>query len=430
MTYSSRLTLVGMKHLKTFEELEIENRNLHLQLKEAGITKLASVDKQVNMKIVYQKKEPKIDARSSEDQMSRSIVEKMNQGVVTLDQNGVIMYGNSKFAAMVELPLNKIIGSSLKSFISTSDLDTFNETLVKAWGTDCIAELDIFVVKGKATTVQVSLFTVLPGQLAVIFTELTGNRKTEEVLLLNNQKLSDVNLELTSSNNDLMQFASVASHDLQEPLRKIQIFATMLRDRHGSELTGDGSIFLDKIISSSGRMTTMIYDILNYSRLSSNTDGFVLTNLNDIVTEVLDDYEIVIGEKQAEITVGKLPVIEVNRGQIRQVFQNLISNALKFSKETISPIISIAGTEDEDAEYCTITITDNGIGFNDKHGDKIFSLFQRLNGGAKYEGSGIGLATTRKIIDKHHGTIEAKSREGEGSVFSITLPIRHYKSVW
>lgn len=430
MIETLRLTLAGMKQLKTYEELERENRNLHLQLREAGITQLAPTTEEANLHISYKKIEQITDSYTFPDQQSRIIVEKMNQGVVTLDQSGIILYGNSRFAEMLGLPFNKIIGSSLMSFVSAQHSDIFHESLIRGREMDYTAELDIIVFGGKYIPVQLLVLRVDSKKTAVILTDLSARRKTENVLLLNNQKLEDINSELTNSNNDLLQFASVASHDLQEPLRKMQIFATMLKDRHGSELTGDGPIFLDKIISSSGRMKSMIFDILNYSRLSTHADGYVLTDLNDIVSEVLDDYEIVIAEKQAKITVGNLPVIEVNRGQIRQVFQNLISNALKFSKETVRPNISIIGKTDAETEFCTLSITDNGIGFNDKHGDKIFSLFQRLNGGEKYEGSGIGLATTRKIIEKHHGTIEARGKEGEGAEFVITLPCRHYKSVW
>ena len=230
------------------------------------------------------------------------------------------------------------------------------------------------------------------------------------------------------SNHDLQQFASVASHDLQEPLRKILIFSGLLKSKHAGELPEESLQHLEKIISSSGRMRTMIIDILSYSGLAVNNRQFELTSLNDIVQEVLDDFELLIQDKQARFEIDKLPEIEVNHGQIRQVFQNLIGNALKFSKIDETPVIrikSLERNENSEESYCYISISDNGIGFDEKYGEKIFSLFQRLNTKDKYEGSGIGLAITKKILDKHNGSITATSKEGVGSEFVITLPLRY-----
>ncbi len=430
MINTLRFSLAGMKELKTYRELEIENHHLRRQLKDAGIAPEPVPVDHHHMQIVYQANRVNSDKSSSLYSNAQAIVEKMNQGVVLLDHNGEILYANEKFADILGLPFNKIIGLPFSSFIESIHTSALIETLMKGKSQPCSVVMDVRASGGELNPMRLSVFAVNDHELAVMMTDLTQHRSTEEDLLLSNQRLVHNNLELETRNSDLQEFASVASHDLQEPLRKMQMFATLLKDKHHAEFTADGSILLDKIIASSARMKSMIFEILNYSRVSSNMNTFVLANLNDIVDEVLDDYEMVIAEKKAQISVGKLPVIEVNIAQMRQVFQNLISNALKFSKDSETPCISISGSADEARELSTIIISDNGIGFNGKHGEKIFSLLQRLNSGGKYEGAGIGLATTRKIIDKHQGTIEAIGREGEGAEFVITLPTRHYKSVW
>ena len=251
---------------------------------------------------------------------------------------------------------------------------------------------------------------------------------------MSNVELEERNRELEQSIRELESFNRVASHDLQEPLRKILIFSTLLRDKHKHEFSADSAAYLEKIIASSDRMRAMIVDILGYSRLSKNAGDFTLTNLREVVHEVMEDYEILITEKNAQIIVEELPEIEANRGQMKQVFQNLISNSIKFSKPDSLPLITISSEHvanpsfslepDHEAAVCCITISDNGIGFNEQYREKIFSLFERLNTKDKYEGSGIGLAITKKIIDKHHGSIRAVSEEGKGSSFMITLPLR------
>ncbi|WP_215242033.1 sensor histidine kinase [Dyadobacter helix] len=265
-------------------------------------------------------------------------------------------------------------------------------------------------------------------------TDLTFQKEIQRLLKESNKSLEEINAELETSNHELQQFASIASHDLQEPLRKILIFSTMLRDKQQHELSENSLSFLGKIIASSQRMRTMISDILSYSRLPGNTDEFEITNLAEVVTEVLDDYEILISEKKATIIIGTLPEAEVNRGQIRQVFQNLISNSLKFSRPDVPLMVEITSRENPKIEVtpkkeglvrtCSIEISDNGIGFDELYSKKIFTLFQRLNTKDKYEGSGIGLAIAKKIMDRHNGTISASGKEGHGARFTITLPLR------
>jgi len=269
------------------------------------------------------------------------------------------------------------------------------------------------------------------------FTDIHEQRYATEVMERRveerTHELQESNQELERSNNDLQQFASVASHDLKEPLRKIQIFSSIVRERYFSNQNDEAANYMDRIIDSSTRMNKLINDLLTYSRLSVSS-LFQLASLNEIINEIITDLEIIITEKNATINVSKIPEVEVIPGQIRQVFQNIISNALKFSKEGVQPVLNITadiidekkidGAINKNGNYCRISISDNGIGFNELYLDKIFTIFQRLNLQEEYEGTGIGLAIAKKIIDKHNGLITAKSKEGEGATFIIVLPLQ------
>lgn len=256
------------------------------------------------------------------------------------------------------------------------------------------------------------------------------NQGLEEKVKERTRELMQANRELEISNSELQQYASLASHDLQEPLRKIITFSQMINERylvHHEE----AKKHMHKVIDSAERMRILINDLLNYSRLST-TVQFSETDLNIILKEAISDLELAIQEKKATIEVEDLPILEIIPGQIRQVFQNILSNALKFSKKEQPPRIHIWGEwlndlhlsskNNDHNKYYRIFIEDNGIGFNEMYLDKIFTIFQRLHGKQEYEGTGIGLAIVKKIIEKHNGKLEAKSKEGEGTTFIITLP--------
>lgn len=429
--------MTRMDPTKTYEQLQRENDELLWQLEEATETLNAIRTGQVDALVVKGPNQVhELYTLKTADQSYRVFIEKMNEGAVTLNEQGVIVYCNSMFASVVGLPLSRIIGLLFDALVPVDCLEVYQDIFRRGWKEDCKTEISLLNGEGRVPC-QLSVTTLQLDEgntLSVIITDLTFQKEIQKLLRQNNQQLTAINTELEISNHDLQQFASVASHDLQEPLRKILIFSTLLRDKHHHEFSTDSRIYLEKIIASSDRMRAMIVDILGYSRLSKNVGTFTLTNLQEVVNEVMDDYEILIKEKNARIIVEELPEIEANRGQMKQVFQNLISNSIKFSKPGELPLITISSEHvakspllselDTDAALCCITISDNGIGFNEQYREKIFSLFERLNTKDKYEGSGIGLAITKKIIDKHHGTIRAISQEGEGSSFMITLPLR------
>jgi two-component system CheB/CheR fusion protein len=247
------------------------------------------------------------------------------------------------------------------------------------------------------------------------------------------EELQKINMELEASNGELLQFASIASHDLKEPLRKIHMFSNLVRDRYLSNSTGEAMDYMNRIIKASSRMTKLINDLLAFTRLSGES-RFELTGLNNLLEEVLSDLELSILEKNATIEVGNMPEAEIISAQMRQVFQNIISNSLKFNRPGISPVIKVNATRvselsfvdsfDVNGAFCRITIEDNGIGFNNQFAEKIFIIFQRLHAWDKYDGTGIGLAITKKIIERHNGIITAKSKEGEGATFIIVIPLK------
>ena len=232
---------------------------------------------------------------------------------------------------------------------------------------------------------------------------------------------------LTHSNQELEQFAYISSHDLQEPLRKIQAFGDRLKTKYGETLGEQGQDYLERMCSSAGRMQTLIQDLLKYSRVTSNAQPFVPVNLTQTAKEVVADLENRIEREQGRVDFTELSTIDADPTQMRQLLQNLISNALKFHPAERNPVVTVRGqkTNGTKPEHYQLEVTDNGIGFDEKYLEKIFTPFQRLHGRTKFEGTGIGLAVCEKIARRHGGEITAQSTPGQGTTFVVTLPVAH-----
>ncbi len=228
--------------------------------------------------------------------------------------------------------------------------------------------------------------------------------------------------ELSRSNAELEQFASIASHDLQEPLRKVQTFAAQITATESDRLSEQGQDFLRRMSDAAGRMRALIDDLLMFSRVSTKARPFAEVDLGETIGSVLADLEVAIEESGAQVTIDPLPTIEAEPTQMRQLLQNLLGNALKFRRDGVTPEITVhAAVADGIAE---LTISDNGLGFDAQFATRIFRAFERLHGASAYPGTGIGLALCRKIVERHHGTITADGREGEGATFTVRLPLR------
>jgi len=236
------------------------------------------------------------------------------------------------------------------------------------------------------------------------------------------QVLAEANTALERSNQALRDFASIASHDLQEPLRKVSTFGVMLKQKFGSSLGEQGNSYLERVLDANQRMQYLLTALLEYSRLTSRADPFVEVELKQIIREVLSDLEVLVEKTGGEVQVGDLTVIEADPTQMRQLFQNLIGNALKFHREGVAPVIRIQGAATANGAM-QIVVEDNGIGFDEQYLEKIFAPFQRLHGkSSQYEGTGMGLAICKKIVERHGGSITAGSEPGKGATFIITLP--------
>jgi PAS domain S-box-containing protein len=259
-----------------------------------------------------------------------------------------------------------------------------------------------------------------------------AGKELERKIAESTAELKLKNQELERSNAELASFSYVASHDLQEPLRKIITFGDRLILQHGKNIPEDAMVYLEKMISSSRRMTKLVDDILNFSHSTKSEEKYQPVNLNDTLKHVLHDFDQSIMEKKATLKIGSLPEIKAVPLQMTQLFHNLISNSLKFARKDIRPEIEISSITldknelqlhdvDPRYNYCMITVRDNGIGFSPQYADTIFKIFQRLHGKSEYSGSGIGLALCRKIADNHHGRIFASS-DSTGTNFFVILP--------
>ena len=376
-----------------------------------------------------------VQARTQELQKlqhrNESILNSAGEGIYGLD-----LYGRTTF---VNPAAAKITGWKVEELVGKSEGEVFHrpvsgEATPESDGSSESGDHKLFYRKDGSSFPAEYVRTPIKEKdrdigAVVIFKDITERKRAEEAI---NRKAA----ELARSNSELEQFAYVASHDLQEPLRKIQAFGDRLKTKCDAVNLQEGRDYLERMQGAAARMQTLINDLLTFSRVISASQPFVPVDLNAVTKGVLSDLEVRIEQTKAKVEVGDLPTIEGDPLQMRQLLQNLIGNALKFQPPDAQPLIRIqgrllkspfAGTPEEDPGQCELTIQDNGIGFDEKYLDKIFAVFQRLHGRNEYEGTGVGLAVCRRITDRHGGTINAKSKPGEGATFIVTVPVRHPK---
>ncbi len=269
--------------------------------------------------------------------------------------------------------------------------------------------------------------------------EIKERKSSEEkVKQLNRQLLENI-ASLESANKDLDRFAFMASHDLQEPLRKIRMFSDRLFLRYKEVLDEDGRTNINRIQKAAERMQALITDILTFSKISVDKPAFIESDLNGLINDIVSEMEDELKEKQARVIIDKLPSLYVNPSLMKPLFHNLIGNAVKYRKKDVEPVVritcditgSVNGRLNSDSpnKYCRIFIEDNGIGFDQKYAEEIFGMFKRLHHNTEFEGTGIGLALCKKIVEQHKGYISARSKINEGSTFIVSLPLNVPQSV-
>lgn len=420
------------------EDLSLEIEHLKKELGETHSAIDAIKSGSVDAFAIRKDGKAEVYTLQSLDYSYRILIEKINEGLVNITNEGLIVYSNSYFSRLVKKPIQKVTGSSILDMISTESQEIFREHCVLALQGNSKTEITLSV-DNENIPVSVSLTSLQPqlDVIGVIVTDLSERKHHEKLILQQSSILQKKNLYLEYLNENLEQFAFIASHDLKEPLRKIMIFTSQLK-HNLPDLSEKNEVLIDKIRGTSEHMSVLIKEVLNFSRTTNSEATFVKTDLNEVLRNVLRDFDLLILEKNASFKSEHLPVIEAIPFQINQLFYNLISNCLKFSRGEIAPEITISSrmlSSKETLEYrnlnryisyVEIIVKDNGIGFEQIFAKQIFSIFERLNSQKQYSGTGIGLALCQKIANNHQGLIYALGEENEGATFFILLPLNQH----
>ena len=363
----------------------------------------------------------------------RFIWEHSLDGMRLTDEDGIMIMVNDAFCCLVGKTREELIGQPLSVIYQTDHAPVMakhNERFA-ARNVAPLFERELFLWHGRKVWFELSnSFIEVPNQPVVLlslFRDITDRRLAEE-------KMRDFSARLERSNRELQDFAYVASHDLQEPLRKVTVFGDRLKTKFNDTLGDVGRDYLDRMLKATDRMQSLINELLTYSRVASKSHSFAQVDLAEAAREVVGDLEARVEQVSAKVEIGALGTIEAESLQIRQLFQNLIGNALKFHRPGVTPRITLEAATFTEPAHVTVdglprdmlrlTVADNGIGFEEKYAERIFQVFQRLHSRAAYEGTGMGLAIARKIVERHGGVIAAKSAPGEGATFTITLPVK------
>jgi signal transduction histidine kinase len=316
-----------------------------------------------------------------------------------------------------------------RPYVISSSVRQILQTLLATYETAVRKNEDLIRAETDLRLLNEFLEEKVRERTAALTAEIAERRRVADELEKKSKALKAYSERLEQSNQELQDFVFVASHDLQEPLRKIQTFADLVTSRCSDSLDPQGKDYIRRMQTAAKRMRGLIRGALEYSRSAEKSEFFHRIELVKPVQEAMADLKLLIEETDAAIEVGKLPTIEADDGLMRRLFQNLIGNSLKFRRSDKRPVIKIYGEEcspptSNGQAFCRIVVEDNGIGFDEVFLDRIFKAFQRLHGRDKYDGTGIGLAICKKVVESHHGDITAKSVPGEGSSFIVTLPLK------
>lgn len=385
--------------------------------------------------------------RESEDDF-RVLTDSLPLMMLSFTGSGLVTYTNKWLKDFLGAAPKDLSARSWQSHLHPDDYSAFAKDLQNCLARQCSLTEHYRFIEKKSGESLWHIFSIIPlkneknaiqrwiGFIFDIHAEkqieqtLKDNRDLKQIqkqLYDNQAELQRKIVELNRSNYELEQFAHLASHDLQEPLRKLFFYSDVLRQKYAGQIDASGRNILNNMSTAAGRMKELINDLLSYSQLQQQKLNFESVDLNSVMQEIIRDLDLPIREKTATIEVGPLPVLDGNRIRLRQLFQNLVSNALKYSKHGVPPVIRVMSEAKHD--MVTISIKDNGIGFPEEYREKIFGLFERLHSRDQYPGTGIGLSICKKIAELHHGNISALSTPGEFAEFKITLPLHKAENV-
>jgi PAS domain S-box-containing protein len=360
------------------------------------------------------------------EQLLLDIIDTVREPLIVVDETFRVTHANRAFYRTFEADEDRTVGESIFT-IGGGQWDIgplrelLRERLVREPRVNDFDVDHVFPRVGrKILHMNVRLVAqgpLLPRLILLAIEDITDRRLTE-------WKLAEQRIELQRSNAALEEFASVASHDLQEPLRKIISFGDLLHEAAGPLIQGPAADHLSRMRAAAARMRNLINDLLLYSQVSTRPQTLVETDLAAIAREAVGDLDASIADAAGRVEIGSLPVIAADPQQLRRLFQNLIGNAIKYRRPGIPPVVRLEYVGKSDGN-CVISVSDNGIGFNDQYSEKIFGMFERLHNRTQFEGSGIGLAVSRKIVERHGGSIAARSTTGQGAMFLVTLPFTH-----
>ncbi|WP_276372871.1 ATP-binding protein [Chryseolinea sp. H1M3-3] len=440
------MSVRGKKSIGEIEKLTQENTALKRKLKEA-IKSIEAIKKEdIDALVIAGEERLKVYTEKNADKIYRILIEKMHEGAITLDKDGTILYANSYFANLVNQPLQKVIGTKFNTFIDDHSKGRFDTMFQQCSEHPIKEEIYLHSSADKTIPVLMSSNPLLLDNtfmLSIILTDLTVQNKNQEELKHRAKQLQQKNIELEIANKDLTSFTHVSSHDLQEPLRKIQNFVNFMLREESENLSYQGKTYLQKIHETAKRMQGLILDLLSYSRTKNDKHKFETVDLTTVLDEVQNYFEEELLEKKAVLESTKLCKVSIIRFQFYQLFYNLISNSLKFSnpQKTLHIIITSrvvrgrklfnenptlpAGRLSPKLDYCHLTYIDNGIGFEPEYNERIFEMFQRLHSQEEYPGTGIGLAICKRIVENHHGIITATGTLNEEATFDIYVPVKH-----
>jgi PAS domain S-box-containing protein len=353
---------------------------------------------------------------------AREILDTMADALFVIDGDARVRVINDAVHKLFDYTEHEILGKTIDTLEHVDPEASISRTLRDMLRRAPIRDEErVFRNKsGERIDVSISVSPLrereIEGGAVVIVRDIRERKQAHE-------ELHAFTVKLQQSNRELEDFAYVASHDLQEPLRKIQAFGDRLKTRYAETLTGEGVDYLNRMQSAAARMQALINDLLAFSRITTKALPFAPVDLGVVAGEVVHDLEVRIHHAGGEVTLGELPTIDADPSQMRQLLQNLVSNALKFHKPDSPPLVKVYGNASHDTAQ--LIVSDNGIGFDERYADRIFTMFERLHGRGTFEGTGIGLAICRKIAQRHGGDIRARSTPGEGATFIVTLPVKH-----